>query len=148
MTPAAKGKKQEAEQRTNRNPPGQDRRSSDPEPGKPRHGKPGQREDKTPGQKHVSRLRVPVLGSAPFVRFWGRRPRAVPLNPPPFESLQGDSTSSRWSKAFLSRAPAGSSTSSRWSLRGLAEERRSSAPVKASKGEKTHLWKMTRKRRK
>ena len=68
-------------QKPNRNPTGQGRRTSDPEPGKPRH-----RQARTggrPGQKLVLHLRVPVLGSAPFARFRGRCPRAVPLNPPP-----------------------------------------------------------------
>ena len=81
---AAKGKKQEAEQRTKRNPKGRAGEPANRNLERPGTGRPGQGEDKTPGQKHVSRLRVPVLGWAPFVRFWGRRPRAVPLNPPPF----------------------------------------------------------------
>ena len=66
----------------------------------PATGRPGQGEDKTPGQKHVSSLRsagswvgalCPVLGSVPEGSA-AEPPRAALLNPPPFECPLGNSS--------------------------------------------------------
>ena len=92
MTPAAKEKKHQAE-----------RNKQEPEGAGPENQRPGTR--KAPPQagqdreetghqgRNTFRVReVPVLGSAPFARFWGRCPRGVPLNPPPFECPLGNSS--------------------------------------------------------
>ena len=73
-------------------------------PGKPPHSKTGQAEARTPEKQHVSHLKsAGFLGRRPLyiARYLGRRPRAVPLNPPPLESPKKVTRPpNRWSEAF------------------------------------------------
>ena len=96
----ARGQRKETRrgQKPNRNPKGQGRRTSDPEPGKPRHrqARTGRRQN-TRAETHFAFEECRFFGRRPFVRFWGRRPegsatepsRAALLNPPPFECPAG-----------------------------------------------------------